>query len=436
LACLCATAFIALYLFRSSTVRPQASLKNEKCQHSTVSTEGVYTEKLNPPGTCILDPSKMPDSWKSPEGLEFQDSGKPWSKEEQELANTAAQKGLDELVDFYNTISVQRIQKLYTNAANSLIDECFSSANMPEFHDQACKEAARVINIIAEDFVSNEEISKRCGTMHYKVKMLVYANYLSKTLPGDAMLKKTRNSLSRITQASLDACGNLSNYLEVKDWEADLKNPRLPRAVLRDYVHASNMLTDLYTVPELELPEELDRFTAQLWKYVANYNFTYARDVKNGYADPYARHVAYLVTHVAYMPTGYGRHMQYVKDAPWLFKYIRENYYAALEEGGLDLYAEFVDIIRQYGCNEDNDLMVRHGSRYLLDLYVKAGNSWMNYREDPDDVYDDYDLIHMPWTAISGVIRRQVEPVVPGSFGYGFWKALERAGAADLQHVK
>ena len=53
----------------------------------------------------------------------------------------------------------------------------------------------------------------------------------------------------------------------------------------------------------------------------------------------------------------------------------------------------------------------------------------MNYREEgqEDEVIEDYQLIHKPWTAVSGVIRREFEPIEPGSYGYAFLRALEVA---------
>lgn len=397
--------------------------------HSRYRLIGSIGEKSNPPGTCINHPSEQPESWKpSKTTLQFTDSGEPWTQEEQKLANEAARKGLEELVDFFNKISKKRIKNLSTNAANSLMDECFGSADNPEFHKIACEATARVVNIVAEDYVGRS-ICQTCHESHYKAKLLGYANYLTRILPGDSEIRQTRDALIPCMQASFDACGSLSNYLERKDWKSDLKTLDTPRHRIRHFVHRSNQLTDLYNVPGLQVPPDLDQFTAALWHYLAKYKIHY---LKGGHHDSETVHHAYMATHAAYMPTGYGRHMQYVEDAPWLYKYIRENFYETMELEDPDLVAEFVDIVRQYGCTEDNDLMVRHGTRYLLDLYVKNGHKWME--EEPssgDDGSNDYDVIHGPWTAISGVSRRQMEAIVPGSYGYAFRKALERVAETE-----
>lgn len=113
-------------------------------------------------------------------------------------------------------------------------------------------------------------------------------------------------------------------------------------------------------------------------------------------------------------------------------QYIRKNYWTAMETGGLDLFAEFLDILRQCGCTEDNDLMVRHGARYFLKVFKDLGSTWMPAKSDSRS---DYSRIHLPWTAIGGLRRKEMEPLVPGSMGYGFKKALERGQEADNLQV-
>ena len=121
--------------------------------------------------------------------------------------------------------------------------------------------------------------------------------------------------------------------------------------------------------------------------------------------------------------TRYGRHTQYVSDAPWLYKYIRENFYYVIRNGDSDLISEFIDILRTYGCNESTDIMVRQGSRYMISEFIQNGRKWITNEEKGDD----YTIIHGPWTAISGVMSStHAEPMTPGSYGYEFRKAMER----------
>src|SRR5947207_15923583 len=90
----------------------------------------------------------------------------------------------------------------------------------------------------------------------------------------------------------------------------------------------------------------------------------------------------------------------------------------SFETGEVDLVAEFVDLFRQYGCTERNDLQVRDGARYLLRLFHAAGGRWMAHREPYEEKdISEYDLIHKPWTGMSGLRPRIPESPEPGTYG-------------------
>lgn len=422
-----------------------------KALHIIDEKNGVHRKILMQPATsngrqhvCINDISNIPKFWQFPKKISFPYSHKPWTKEEQYLAMRSGHKAIDEMVDFYHSISLDRLLELGTNAASSVMDYCFGSAKDKDLHKKACDGASFVIKALLKrsDETNNSDnyfdwSSTTCQETHTKAKYLVFLNYLSKEYPGDVEIQNLLAGLTNLMQATLDDCGNLDNYMDLdRHWENDLSSLKTERLQIRHYVHKSNVLTDLYNVPDLDLgpmKKELDRFTAKLWKYLAEYKFINARDARFGFKGDRARHHAYLVTHAAYMPSGFGRHELHVEDAPWLYKYIRENYYAAMEQGDLDLFAEFIDILRSYGCSEENDVMVRHGTRFMLDMYAKEGYTWMKEKDFPREKRSsDYSLIHLPWTATAGVLRcGNGDPVVPGSFGYAFWEALERAKADE-----
>ena len=65
--------------------------------------------------------------------------------------------------------------------------------------------------------------------------------------------------------------------------------------------------------------------------------------------------------------------------------------------GEQDLFAEFLDLLRSYGCTEENDIQLRHGTRYSLILFEKAGRSFVHHR-DPREMEkrSDYKIIHKP----------------------------------------
>ena len=86
--------------------------------------------------------------------------------------------------------------------------------------------------------------------------------------------------------------------------------------------------------------------------------------------------------------------------------------------------AEFVDLIRTYGCSENNDYQLRYGTRWVLQqLESKKDGKWIDYNKNGDDTYD---LIHDPWAGSSAVmIHGNVEPVVAGSYGAAFYDMIK-----------
>ena len=110
---------------------------------------------------------------------------------------------------------------------------------------------------------------------------------------------------------------------------------------------------------------------------------------------------AYLVTHVAYILSNYGRLRLRRTDAPWVYRYLRANFAAVLADKDIELVAEFVDIFRSLGCREETDADVRAGTVFLLDCQNEDG-SWGPWRKEEDA----YDAIHYTWCAVSGLRGR------------------------------
>eukprot|EP00545_Synedropsis_sp_CCMP1620_P002737 CAMPEP_0119014186 /NCGR_PEP_ID=MMETSP1176-20130426/9403_1 /TAXON_ID=265551 /ORGANISM="Synedropsis recta cf, Strain CCMP1620" /LENGTH=485 /DNA_ID=CAMNT_0006967335 /DNA_START=52 /DNA_END=1509 /DNA_ORIENTATION=+ len=384
---------------------------------------------------CINDPNHLPEYWRPPKNMRFEDSGLPWSQEEQAMADEAVQTGLDELLNFYEkNMTKIRIKKVGVDAVNSLIDEAYASGNNPAYHQRAVVAATKHLLLVAGQYVDEENEKKYRGCVHTydRLKYLGYAQYLINNLPQDEELRDFQKKLVLSVNQMFVDCTTLENVLDVGDLKAIFLKKNEHADPVFEWVLQAIALTDCLTVPDLNMPEGTEEFVANVWHYLDSYELFYARDQPKHYRDYETRNQAWLATHIAYIPTGYGRHVQRIEDAPYLYKYIRENYYYALEYGMLDLMCEFVDLIRQYGCTEENDYQLRHGTRFILSLYEKAGHSWMNYKEHNEkdgDVISDYTMIHKPWTAISGVIQREFEPIVPGSYGFAFERALENVAA-------
>ena len=110
---------------------------------------------------------------------------------------------------------------------------------------------------------------------------------------------------------------------------------------------------------------------------------------------------AYLATHMAYVLNNYGRLRLSEMDAPFLFRYLRDNYDVVLALEDIELVGEFIDVFRSMGFNSATDAMVRSGTRFLLQAQNEDG-SWGRWWEEEDP----YDAVHYTWCAMAGLRDR------------------------------
>ena len=218
--------------------------------------------------------------------------------------------------------------------------------------------------------------------------------------------------------AALRACGSLEaatkyDFREVlADEEAD------PKDLFELYVWSLWFIeAELY--PDIELPPEAREYGPALWSYFQTHGFLDADEFDDGLLDEEFIEFTDLVSHIAHIPTGAGRFPIHVEDSPELYRFHRENFYSVMGLGEMDLFASFVDTLRQYGCTPENDRQVRDGTRYLLQVFRDTGGRWMDYRQSGEEnaVLDDYNLIHYPWTGVLGLRERRPEAPEPGSYG-------------------
>jgi hypothetical protein len=374
---------------------------------------------------CVPQMEKAPPLWRPPSNLSFPYAKTPWQAQEQRQADLAVHAGLEEMATFM-VEKPARVVALGDNAIEAFIDTAYAAGHTPALEKRALTLAFDYLDALSKPYRGPKAIEPICDVVGEYLTFAVYAHSLAQRMPHSQKAKDLRADLVIGSNAALAACGDLKTLLGF--------DPQVAMAVkdakLGDVYHWvmwSITFVDTLTNPDLKMPPGTDEFIAETWRYLATYTVPLAKDYPNGLNHMPAYDAAYLMTHVAYIPTGYGRHQLSIADAPWLYRYIRENYYAALALGELDLFAEFVDLLRQYGCTEQTDAQLRHGSRYLLHLYGKAGDRWLAHREsyESKDI-SDYDALHKPWTAIAGLRRRVFEAMAPGSYGHAFRQAIRR----------
>jgi hypothetical protein len=358
----------------------------------------------------VLRAKELPASWGLPGRVHPTLSQKEWSPAESEDAERAVQRGLDELTGFF-AVRPEAAARLGSDAIESLINPAYSAGNMPELRAKALAAASQNLDSIVAPYLSRDPATTRCNEARGFLQYAIYAHELEPA-PGSRTSK-----LAALADSSFRDCGSLAGAMGY-DYHQKLASASISIDEVWDMVMWSISLTDAQLVPGLNLPPGAAALPPDLWRYLSHHPFAGARAYPKGANDNTFYDTAYLVTHMAYIATGYGRHAAYVADAPNLYRFLRENFYPVLDMGELDLTAEFVDLFRQYGCTEKNDLQVRDGTRYLLKLFHAAHDTWMDHREPYDaDTVDDYGKIHKPWTGMSGIRARVPEPASAGTYG-------------------
>jgi hypothetical protein len=335
-------------------------------------------------------------------------SAAPWSDEEAKDAANAVKRGLDELSEFFSS-RPSTVLALGDDAVEPFVDASYSASNMPRLQIAARNEARRVLTPLLTPYLGRS--SATCDEFSTLITFTIYSHAL---LPAN---DKRIALMVALTNAAYHACGSLPAAMGY-DYGRKLAGGQLSTDDVWDLVMWSITFTDAQLVPGLELPAEARDVPPALWRFLVHYPLVGASAYPDGALDKRFYDTAYLATHIAYIPTGYGRHPIYIADAPELYRFLRENFYAVLEMGELDLVAEFVDLFRQYGCTEQSDLQVRDGTRYLLQLFHSAGNRWMSYRA-PHEVAEvsDYNVVHKAWTGMAGVRVRVPELAKPDTYG-------------------
>ncbi len=283
---------------------------------------------------------------------------------------------------------------------------------------------------LREETDDNPMSSEKCQQQYLKMKMVDFGHYIVEQYgretvrDEDPVLEKAYRAVVTNVQEMIKSCKTLDRILDVKLTFELFEDPEEDSDVVFDYLLSAIALVELQTIPDIDLPKpEVDWFVANLWRYFATYKLKYARDNPRHYWDPDTIGHAWLATHIAYLPSGYGRHSNQVEDAPYLYQYIRENFYYAMEYGRIDLVSEFVDLIRTYGCSEETDYQLRDGTRFVMKQFSEEMEGQWIDRESPDS---HYNKIHIPWAGSAAVLLSgSSEPIIPGSYGFAFNSILK-----------
>ena|GEM_PF-2006898 len=361
---------------------------------------------------CVLDPAGMPESWRPGAEQEKKLADGPWTDSEAREAEFAIRTGLGEMLDLYAQ-KPSAVQEIWEDSVGSLVEVTYSSANTAELDTAASDGARRNLSRLIQPYLKRTAKSMECEEYEDILPLAAYAG--SRYEDSDERTAK----MVELTNAAAKRCGSLKAAMGIDYAPILAGEKRTSDEEVFDLVIWSLLFIEGQLVPGLEMPAGAADLPPRLWDFLRTYPLPDASTYEGGARNEKFIDNAYLATHIAYIPTGNHRFPLYVQDSPALYQFHRANFYAVLEMGELDLVAEFVDSLRQYGCTPENDRQVLDGTRYLLDVFHAGGDSWMAYREPDEEDADveSYDFIHKAWTGVLGVRERHIEPAAPGTYG-------------------
>jgi hypothetical protein len=364
-----------------------------------------------PDPLCVLDPDRMPESWRPSAEVQNSLNPAPWSESEAKDAEYAIKTGLDEMIDYFKR-KPSAVPFLWDDSIEALIGVTNSSASKPEF-DAKVRDAARNnLTMLITPYLNLDPTSARCDEFERLLPLAIFAHRLYP--PKDART----DAVTERTNAAYRVCGSLEDATDY-DIQEILADKRAPADELYELYIWCLWFIEAELFPDIELPVEARGFSRALWKYFETYRLAGASEFEKGARDDEFIEIADLATHIVHIPSGMHRFPLFVDDLPGLYRFHRENIYPVLQTGYLDLLASFVDSLRQYGCTAENDVQVRDGTRYLLKVFHEGKDRWMAYRREgeTDTNLNDYHLIHKAWTGVLGLRVRQFEQPNPGTYG-------------------
>jgi hypothetical protein len=376
-----------------------------------VSSSGSLAQKPDAP--CVLDPARMPVSWRPPAEAQKSLNPAPWSPGETKDAEYAIRTGLDEMIAYFER-DPSAVRKLWDDSIEAVIQVTYASANKPDLDAKARDAARDNLTALITPYLDLDPETATCAEFDSLLPLALFAHRL---YPGD----DTRTDVvTERTNAAYRACGSFEAATE-RYFQAILADEEDPADDLEDLFELSTWslwLIEAELYPDIELPAEARKFAPRVWRYFKTYRLAGASAFAQGARSRQFIRIADLATHIAHIPTGVHRFPLYVADSPGLYRFHRENFYAVMQSGQIDLLASFVDSLRQYGCTAESDVQVRDGTRFLLKVFHDGGDRWMNNRNDGvSDKTADYRAIHKPWTRVLGIRARQIEQPSPGTYG-------------------
>lgn len=368
----------------------------------------------SPGPVCVTERAALPEQWRASDDLRESLETRPWSVAESQQVARAIEAGVDEIIEHFES-HLSAFVDLWDDSISALVDSTHASANDPALDYKIHRAARANLERLLKPHIVKAFEGDTCGDFQDFLPLAIFAHRLFGPEHEYTVWSiNTVNDAYRHCESLEEATGIDPEYLSVNQNAFDVNLEKL-----FDIYIWSVWFLEAERISELKLPVEAQKFAPIFWANIKKFHWPDAEDIEGGVRNKRFFTLADLAAHVAHIPTGVHRYPIYVEDDPELYDFFRRNFYHIMEQGDLDLFASFVDSLRQYGCTPQNDVHVRDGTRHLIRLFNDHDQSWMNYRKQRPrgEGPNHYALIHTPWTAVLGIRERKMISPRPGTLG-------------------
>jgi len=267
--------------------------------------------------------------------------------------------------------------------------------------------------------------------------LMQFGRFVQKIAPN-ATVERLQHRLEDLARQAVADCHTLKALLgfepaeRLRTYPASLKeliDPNQYYFVFDITVQAEYTLP-LLSLPKVQMPNGTLEYMASLYQYLDGY--PYPSVGEGGLTRESAGFIenAFVATHAFWFMSGLERYRLDPNRSAKLFRYLRQNFYAALELGNLDLLGEFLDGFRELNCTEVNDAQTRDGTVFLLDLYNRSDGQWAHVPDfNQVNKLTEYLRFHKALVAYFGLHTRRVEESAHGTPGETLQKMMTRMPA-------
>mmetsp|Transcript_8387 Transcript_8387/g.15711 ORF Transcript_8387/g.15711 Transcript_8387/m.15711 type:complete len:474 (-) Transcript_8387:163-1584(-) len=436
-----ATFLILIVAYATSTLdssNTRCHVGNDFCQDDVTSLLQVAPREQIPAnmhvGPCIARVEDLPSSWKLSVGEQalaaMEARINRSDNAQQSFAGTAAARtAFAEVLDI--ALSPGMIREHGEEALDAVMSCASTWTDAPDQQERALGRARDVLVELGLQFSQLQKHGATCEELkHGGVPTLIrHGNYLRTRLPYNATLDGTLHLLVDFANEAVVDCEDLATLLGFEPSRRLAMFPKTAPAVAEDAggslygaLIAAGDIAGMLSDENIKLPAGALQFLGDFWNYLSKYPFPNATELVDQPSSLIS--IGHFVADAASYASGSGRYTLEMKYAPWMYRFVRENFYAILQTGQVDFIGKLLRTLQDYKCNSANDVQVHDGLNFLLKRFDVANHSWVKQADSTDasvdrqsgvENYKAFRQMHQAWAVCGAFGQREFEE--PETYG-------------------